>query len=223
MQRDRVIMVLLRRPKRQTECPNEMRSDPFWEFGSFGLTTCHSKNLMHLDSADSLDGSRLAFAQGGKSGTRLVFLTPPIKAVPHRNCVEAKWVPAEMPFRYSNAPILVSNKQASDFPEFAATTRPNGRTSIEGQFASNFRSRKRFIENDSANELINIYTYSRKIAPDSVIAKSYLDAMPWHPPKKDHNRRKTYDQLLKKAGKKQLAKCDTGNRSTCCNRGNFAG
>jgi hypothetical protein len=41
----RVIMVHLRRPK--THCPNEMRSDPFWEFGSFGCTRCHGRILMN--------------------------------------------------------------------------------------------------------------------------------------------------------------------------------
>ncbi len=40
-----VLVALLRQPR--MERPNEMRSDPFWEFGSFGLTGCHKTNLMH--------------------------------------------------------------------------------------------------------------------------------------------------------------------------------
>jgi hypothetical protein len=101
-----VIIVHLRRPKSKAEDPKEMRSDPFWEFGSFGLTGCHDKNLMHPKNAAELNGVRFAFVQGGTKGTRLVHLTPPVKIVKHNKRIEARWSPAEMPFRYDIAPIL---------------------------------------------------------------------------------------------------------------------
>jgi hypothetical protein len=58
-----VVLVLLRRPNRSN--PREMRSDPFWEFGSFGCTGCHTTNLMNIRRADELAGVRFGFAQGG--------------------------------------------------------------------------------------------------------------------------------------------------------------
>ena len=61
----KLFIVLLRRPKSEA---GEMRSDPFWEYGSFGLTGCHSKNLLSLRNMDNLNYGRLAFVQGGKEG-----------------------------------------------------------------------------------------------------------------------------------------------------------
>jgi len=113
----KVIIVHLRRPRSKSTKSDETRSDPFWEFGSFGITGCHSRNLMHSKNADKLNGVRFAFAQGGKQGTRLIYMTPPVRIVKHRHCIEATWSPAEMPFRYDHAPILASNKGRSDFSE----------------------------------------------------------------------------------------------------------
>src|ERR1022692_741575 len=84
-----VIIVHLRRPGSR----NDKRSDPFWEFGSFGITGCHERNLLSLRNAEKLDGVRLAFAQGGPKGTRLVHLTPPVKIIPHQHYIEAQWSP----------------------------------------------------------------------------------------------------------------------------------
>ena len=61
-----VIIVMLRRPRK-----NDPRKDPFFEYGSFGLTGCHRTNLLANKAAA---GCRLAFAQGGPSGFRLVML-----------------------------------------------------------------------------------------------------------------------------------------------------
>ncbi len=69
-----VYFVHLRRPRNL----NDQRADPFYEYGSFGCTGCHSKNLLHPRHAEKLNGARLAFVQGGNLGSRLVFLTPPI-------------------------------------------------------------------------------------------------------------------------------------------------
>jgi hypothetical protein len=114
---DSVFIVQLRRPDRAS--PNESRDDPFWESGSFGITGCHSHNLMNCKRANQLTGARLAFSQGGRCGTRLVYLTPPVKIVPHGELLEARWTPREMPFRYEDAPVLIANKYDSDFPALA--------------------------------------------------------------------------------------------------------
>jgi len=195
--RDRVIIVLLRRP---TAKPSEKRSDPFWEFGSFGITRCHGENLMHRRNADKLKGVRFAFAQGGREGTRLVHLTPPVRIVEHRDRIEALWTPARNPFRYGNAPILVRNKGGSQFPKLAATIKTAGRTTVEGQFASNFRGKTSCIADGLARELIRIYARKRKEAQRSEIARFYEDALPWRPPLVDRNRDQTYTQHLTEAG-----------------------
>ena len=44
-----VIIVLLRRPRRDAA---ERRTDPMYEFGSFGCTGCHRGNLMNPDRID---------------------------------------------------------------------------------------------------------------------------------------------------------------------------
>ena len=59
----KIIIVILRRPYQKD--PNEMRSDPFWEFQSFGCTTCHQKNVMNPKKLHQLMGANLAFTQGG--------------------------------------------------------------------------------------------------------------------------------------------------------------
>src|SRR5450432_3018006 len=113
MPKPRVVVVHLRRPRLSN--PKEMRTDPFWEFGSFGLTGCHSTNLMNPKKSSELNGVRFAFAQGGKLGMRLVYLSPPIKIALHGSLCEAIWQPREMPFKYSSAPVLIDNGGGSDF------------------------------------------------------------------------------------------------------------
>ncbi|MGB8932232.1 MAG: hypothetical protein WCC48_13395 [Anaeromyxobacteraceae bacterium] len=68
---DRVHIVMLRQPGSYV---GEARTDPFYEFGCFGLTGCHSTNIMGDKKAA---GGRIAFAQGGRGEVRLVLLTPP--------------------------------------------------------------------------------------------------------------------------------------------------
>ena len=108
----KVFFVHLRRPGRE-----DKRDDPFYEFGSFGCTGCHYRNLMGLHHTEDLEGARLAFAQGGTLGFRLVYLTPPItEVVPWSGHCEVKWTPIEKPFKYAEAPILVYNEGSGDFP-----------------------------------------------------------------------------------------------------------
>jgi|SRR5208283_683612 len=216
MREHRVIIVHLRRPRSKTQRSDEMRSDPFWEFGSFGITTCHGNNLMHPDRAESLEGVRLAFAQGGRSGTRLVYLTPPVRIRKHNKCIEAKWEPPTMPFRYNDAPILVSNSERSDFPQLESTMRAGGK--LEGHFGSRFRSRAKALEADLAEELVRVYKTKRRDAPDSAIAKHYDDALPWPPPKVDERRRRTYQRLLTEAGALGIRSSCKGRKRAKCVR-----
>jgi hypothetical protein len=194
-----VFVVILRRPWSKKTRPDEKRSDPFWEFGSFGITCCHIRNLMNPKYAERLDGARLAFAQGGRHGTRLVHLTPPIRVATHMNRIEATWTPCKMPFRYLLAPILAQNPKVSDFPMLKRTLEGGNRNTIEGQFASQFRSRTTPLEASIAKEIIQVYSSKRKRTPSASIAACYTDALPKLPPLVDHYRQRTYLSLLEDA------------------------
>ena len=91
MSDSKVIFVLLRRPNQNDK--KETRPEPFYEFGSFGCTGCHKKNLMNPKKIEQLKGVRLAFAQGGPEGFKLIQLTRPVKFEKYRNCCELKWKP----------------------------------------------------------------------------------------------------------------------------------
>jgi hypothetical protein len=193
MPRNPIFLVVLRRPRSNAD---EKRSDPFWEFGSFGITTCHKRNLMNPKKAKRLAGARLAFAQGGPQGTRLVYLTPPIRVVSHLNCVEATWTPHEMPFRYLEAPRLAVNPATSDFPLLKKSLQGGKRTTLEGQFASRFRSRTTPLEAEFAGELITVYSAMRHEASKGAFAVCYTDALPNLPPDVDYDRQQTYSARL---------------------------
>jgi hypothetical protein len=196
---DRVIIVHLRRPG--TADP---RSDPFWEFGSFGITGCHNKNLMTPRNAAKLEGVRLAFAQGGREGTKLVYLSPPVEIVAHADRLEAKW-PHEKPFRYDKAPILVSNSTLSDFPRLDDSIK-GARKTREAQFSSCFRSKTTCLEAQLAKEIIKVYTRRRNRAPVSAFASFYSDALPFKGAVDTH-RRQTYLEKLK-----EVRESETGNK-----------
>ena len=177
---------------------------------------------MHPNNADMLKGSRLAFAQGGRKGTRLVYLTPPIcKVENHANRLEAKWnTNAEedrMPFKYGDAPILASNTGKSDFPQLESSLRGRGRSTLEGQFGSDYRSKTTFVDKFLAEELIRIYSGVRKKAPASAIASYYTDALPWLPPSPDKDRGSSYRKFLEEArGPQPVQVCGKRKRSRGC-------
>lgn len=205
-----VIIVHLRRPR--TTNPKEGRSDPFWEFGSFGITGCHNRNLMNPRNAPKLEGARLAFAQGGSEGTRLVYLTAPVKIDQHRSRIEARWSPAQMPFRYSSAPILVSNNAKSHFPRLAAGLKAVRRSTLEGRFASKYRSAATYLDDRVADELIKVYAEKRREAPALEIACSYVDALPCIPPLPDGDREQAYAKALdKQRGPERQEKAAVGS------------
>lgn len=202
--RIKVFVVMLRQPRREDR--NEMRTDPFWEFGSFGLTGCHQRNLLHPKRAGELNGARLAFVQGGDAASRLVFLTPPVEAIAYADRTELRWKPAH-PFRYETAPTIVAADGGTDMPTFKAMIEGVRRNGWMGKFASKFRTQCNQLPPEVAAEVIAVYERRRKAAFKGVkqddappaVARLYTDALPYPPPKTDHQRAETYKRLLELA------------------------
>lgn len=225
MEEPRVYIVHLRRPKSASVNPNEMRSDPFWEFGSFGCTGCHGKNLLSPKNAPKLEGSRLAFAQGGREGFRLVYLTPPVKVHTRGSRSEILWLNPQMPFRYNAAPILVRNDGASQVPLLKEMVSKANRDTLEGAFSSLFRSRALPLIASIADQLVETYEKARSSAPTSGIAGCYSEALPYPPPVIDKSRATTYRELVarKSDGQSNSGVCharreshpDTKSKSRC--------
>jgi hypothetical protein len=198
----KVIIVLLRRPKPKLKDPNETRADPFWEFGSFGCTGCHGRNIMNPKKIHSLKGARFAFAQGGNEGFKLVHLSPPInKIVSCKNSTEAKWSPKKMPFKYCQAPLLINNDGDSDFPLLIKFIKHTDRSTWVSKFSSRFRSRSKPVEIELANEIIKKFEKVTDSSKPNSFAKNYTDALPNNPPKNDHKRKQTYNSLRQKSKK----------------------
>ena len=196
MDEARIVLVMLRRPRRAD--PNEMRTDPLWEFGSFGCTGCHRTNLMNPKKLSDLNGARLAFAQNGPHGIKLVHVTPAIRMLHHGSFAEAKWSPAEMPLTYDSAPTLVNNHGFSDIPNLLEMISGVRRGSPVAQFASKFRSRRLPLPTSIGQRIISVYDRVRSDG-NSVAAHSYVDALPWSPPRIDNDRKATYRRLLLKS------------------------
>ncbi len=176
MRSAKVVIVHLRRPRNE----KDKRNDPFWELGSFGLTGCHCRNLLHPNNAHQLIGMRLAFAQGGSLGTRLVLLTPPItRVVIYSDRTEALWSPWKMPFRYSAAPLLINNGGKTEFSKLKRLLRGGKRDTWVGQFGADFRTRKRPLTEEVARQIIRHYERFRKSKGGrTAIAPNYADALP---------------------------------------------
>ena len=177
----RVVIVMLRQPKMNNA--DESRSDPYWEYASFGSTYCHSRNLMHPVRATELNGAHFAFAQGGPSGIRLVHVTPPIRMrLRNKNTLaEATWDPAEMPLRYDSSPVLVDQDGRSDCPSLLKDIQGVRRHTWLAKFSSAFRSRRYPVARVVGAELLSTYRQWREREPLR-IAAHYADALPYHPP-----------------------------------------
>lgn len=191
----RVVVVILRQPDGNN--PREMRSDPFWEFGSFGCTHCHEHNLMNPAKASRLIGARLAFSQGGRDGFKLVFLSPPITIRKYTNCCEAHWEEGlqKMPFKYGRAPLLVNNNGETDFPALRRMIESVQRSTWMGKLASEFRARCRDVPTIVAREILSRYYHRLQAAHATDFAESYDQAMDTAPCMIDRNRADTYRRL----------------------------
>ena len=186
-----VIVVFLRRPNLLD--PNEMRSDPFWEFGSFGITGCHHRNLMNPAKSDELVGKRLAFVQGGHAEIRLVLVTPPVEVKTHGSCIEATWNSSALPLTFKSAPLVVNNLGETDIPGFLDELEFVNRSTPVAKFASKFRSRRRPLDTELGLETIQTFNQFRSRISTRTVR--YTDALPYLPPKVDENRASTYDEL----------------------------
>lgn len=189
---DPVILVHLRQPR---SVPGESRTDPLYEFGSFGLTGCHRHNLL---SDTSATGARLAFVQPGPGAMRVVYVTPPVKVKDHGRCREATWAPGEMPLRYAAGILLVDNKGETELPLIRVMLLGVQRSSWAARFSSAFRSRSTPLPDDAADELIR--AWDRRIGSGARNrCRRYWDALPHLPSKPDTDREATYARHLARA------------------------
>jgi len=198
MENDKIVIVHLRRPG-----TNDSRNDPFWEFGSFGITGCHRDNLLNPKKVHELEGVRLAFAQGGRNGFRLIFLTPGISIVKHKTRCEARWQPTAMPLKYEEAPVLVANN-GKMMRGMRDALRGVNRSTLESRFSSRFRSRRNPVNDDFADlaeqivaEFDVLYKQAKK---NGSLAKTYDEALPWRIKAPDRQRQETYQRKLDEAG-----------------------
>lgn len=194
----RVFVVMLRVPHDE----NDLRDDPFWEFGSFGCTRCHSKNLLHPKKCRIGDGDRLAFVQGGLAGLRLLLITPPVKRIDHPGGVEVRWDSRAKPFRYQCAPSLfrqaASQVHALKLPRLRTSLGSVKRSTLDAKFASRYRSRTRPLDSEIEQELLVGFDRVRKNAAKDAFITRYEDALPQpcrHVSRRE--RKSKYERLLK--------------------------
>lgn len=192
----KMVIVILRRPNMSDK--NERRSDPFWEFGSFGCTKCHSKNLMNTKKANDLEGFRFAFAQGGPEGFKLIHVTPPVRVKKHRDRCEVKWTPTQMPLKYKKGLLLIANSGATCIQELKAFISTVCRDTWQGKFASAFRSKRKPLNPKLALKIFRTYQSLRRKS-QTFVARSYEEALPQNPPIVDRNRKFTYRKLISEA------------------------
>ncbi len=205
MQDSKVVIVHLRRPNQKDE--NETRPEPFYEFGSFGCTGCHKTNLMNPKKIEQLYGVRLAFAQGGSEGFKLIQLTPTVKPVKHGNRYELKWDKSDEFFKYQNAPLLINNAGRSDFPFLKKMFQKVNRPTPVAKFSSKFRTQREPLPNDVASKMIDKYLHLRTTAKKEHFARNYVETMHEPPPKPDKNRKETYRNFKRKANSAKSCKC----------------
>lgn len=171
---------------------HDRRDDPFWEFGSFGSTGCHSTNLMHLTGCPIKRGDRLAFLQGGAGEIRVVGLTPPVIDV--RTCGEKRreviWPDTYRPMRFGEAPALVTNSGETAFPAVLDILKGVRKNSFCGKASSKLRSCKQPIPDRLANEMAawfaskqsienTVRTYTEAITRPECVWYRHASLQPW--------------------------------------------
>jgi hypothetical protein len=186
-----IILVHLRQPNRRN--PREARTDPLYEYGSFGTTGCHGSNLLNDGSAT---GSRLGFIQPGRGAMRLVYLTPPVTVIDHGKRREASWSPAEMPLRFREGVLLIDNDGNTDVPGLKELFARGRRGTWVGRLSSAFRSRTKPLPRDVAATLEAVW--HRRVEEGGLTARAakYWEALPCIPPMPDTDREATRARLL---------------------------
>ncbi len=202
-----VYIVLLRRPRK-----NDPRTDPLYEFGSFGLTGCHRRNLLHSRNAPRLNGARLAFVQGGDGGARLICLTPPVTVATHSDHghgdgvrLEVCWNkddPAGQFFKYGSALTV------TDIGDLAGMIEDVDRSTVQAKLASKFRSRTKPLPPRVAEALVSAHIKASGKAGG--FAASYEETLPYLPDIIDKQRELTREKLLLEARDYASASLDSG-------------
>jgi hypothetical protein len=217
-----VFIVFLRQLRK-----GDARNDPFWEFGSFGCTGCHTHNLLNPSTCRIRKGDRLAFVQGGALGCRLLLVTPPVRRVLHHDpgggCLEIRWRPSAKPFRYGEqAPLIAGNVPhgSAEFPKLIQAIAVAARTTWAAKLASRFRARATALEEDLAEEVLTRFERARRRASQGAFIRRYADALPTYDQAAvSGNRRQLYRALLRKlsdTGEQTVSKCGKPTRS--CSR-----
>jgi hypothetical protein len=156
---------------RQPAGLHDRRCDPFWEFGSFGSTGCHSSNLLHPRRSPLTAGDRLVFLQGAPGEVRAIAMTPPIRIGGHSARLEAQWDPAYRPLPYAQAALFINNAGQTDFPSLLAMLKGVRRDTPCSAVGSKFRSRCSPLDSALAAELIAWFNRSHGQAAE------YFDAI----------------------------------------------
>ena len=152
-----LFFVFLRKPVNL----DDQRSDPFWEFGSFGRTGCHSKNLLHPRHCPLTRGDRLAFLQGGNSDIRVVGVTPPIIVGGSSNHLEATWNRKYRPLPFDHAPLLIDNLGKTAFPSILPLLTNVRRSTYCGRAGSRLRSRTMPVDPKIEQEILQWFDQPR--------------------------------------------------------------
>jgi hypothetical protein len=158
---------------------DDRRCDPFWEFGSFGSTGCHSKNLMHPKRSPLSAGDRLVFLQGAPGEVRAIAMTPPIRVGGSSMQLEALWDSQYRPLPFSKAPLFIDNAGRTDFPSLLPMLEGVRRGTPCGAVGSKFRSRCTPLHGALAAELAAWFECPRDEARKYFEAICYPDN-PWH-------------------------------------------
>jgi len=177
----RLFVVYLRKPCRKTDS----RDDPYWEFGSFGITGCHSNLTKNAELGVGEVGTddRLAFIQGGRYGCKLILVTPAVSRKRYgKTGVELCWSKVSIPFCYDSkhAPMLAGPEMPEvNLPELGKLVNKTNCTTAMGKLASCLRSSCKPLDKIVADELIKIFEEAKKKGSESSdFIKEYYDALP---------------------------------------------
>lgn len=191
-------LVFLRQPRAAKTL--DKRSDPFWEFGSFGLTGCHSRNLMHPKNVHRLNGQDIGFIQtgffGGVRGVRIVNIVTVESVVCHLDVCEVKWDPTNLPFKFSSSLLLLDNNGYYLSEDLKKMVNSVNRQTPVAKFSSKFRTRSFPVPENVKNDILLNFGALKKQSKAEDIVDFYWQAIGREPPVLDQDRSKTYEELL---------------------------
>lgn len=168
---------------RQPHGLDDERSEPFWEFGSFGRTGCHRRNLLSRNSPLKAE-DQLAFLQGGNAEVRIVGVTPPLFETSRREVSgelqEINWDPSYRPLSYKSAPLLINNDGRTEFPSIMQLIRDAARSTWCGKLGSCMRSRTTALDDALAKEILDWFSSSQLEKTDHYPDAIMQSGLRWH-------------------------------------------